>query len=145
MKSETKEEVPLTTIERNPLFLVSVVGLTALLGYSTYALFQAMNPWGFILMIPTAVFAFQTLWWLLNPFAHIYLDKIEIKQSLFHNKLRYFVDLKKVNGSKKHQLFITYNDDEVEALNIFGIKPSHVEILKTEMEKFVSESIKVRP
>lgn len=145
MKSEKKEEVPLLNIERSPLFLLGAVGVTAVLGVITYSLFKAINPWGFIVMIPSAVIAFQTLWWLLNPFASIYDDKVEIRQSLLHHKLRYFVDLKQINGVSKNKLVITYNDDEMEALNLFGIKPSHISLLRAEMEKFVSASIQVRP
>lgn len=145
MKSDKKEEVPLVNIERNPLFLLASVLLTGIIVFYAYSLLKAVNPWGFMVMIPAAVLAFQSLWWLLNPFAEIYPDRIEIKQSLFHDKIRYFVDLKEINGTKKQVLYITYNDEESEALNLFGIKSSHITLLKSEMEKYVSESISVRP
>lgn len=145
MKSEKKAEAPLLNIERNPLFLFVAALVTGIIVYYAYTLLKAVNPWGFMVMVPAAVLAFQTLWWLLNPFAEIYSDRVEIKQSLFHDKVRYFVDLKKIDGLKKQLLYITYNDDETEKLNLFGIKQSHLELIKSEMEKSVSASISVRP
>ncbi|MBL7932972.1 MAG: hypothetical protein JNL60_13775 [Bacteroidia bacterium] len=145
MKSDKKEDLPLVNIERNPLFLLVSSLLTGVIVFYAYSLLKAVNPWGFMVMVPAAVLAFQTLWWLLNPFAEIYHDRIEIKQSLFQDKVRYFVDLKKINSTKKQSLYITYNDDEQEELNLFGIKSSHLPLMKSEMEKFVLESMNARP
>lgn len=92
-------------------------------------------------MIPGVILFFQVLWLIVNPFALVFDDKIEIKQSFFHSKLRYFVDIKRVSESKAGRLYITYNDDEMEALNLFGIKPSHMQLLKSEMQKFVAEGL----
>lgn len=89
---------------------------------------------GFLVMIPASIFSFQALWWLLHPFALVFEDKLEIKQSLLHHKLRYFVDVKRISESKSGKLYITYNDDEMEALNLFGIKPSHVALLRDELK-----------
>lgn len=95
-------------------------------------------------MVPTAILFFQVLWLIMNPFAIVFDDKVEMKQSLFHNKLWYFVDIKKVGENKKGKLYITYNDDEMEAMSLFGIRPSHTKVLKAEMEKMVSEHLKAR-
>jgi hypothetical protein len=145
VKNVKKEEVPRLNIERNPLFLLLAVTISATILFWGYLLLKDVNPLGFIVLIPGSIISFQSLWWLLNPFALIFDDKVEIKQSLLHHKYRYFVDVKKINGSKKSKIYITYNDDEMEALNLFGIKSSHVDLLKSEMEKSVSESIKTRP
>jgi hypothetical protein len=104
-----------------------------------------MNPWGFIVLVPGSIFSFQSLWWLLHPFALVFHDKIEIKQSLLHHKYRFFVDIKKISEGKSGKLYITYNDDEMEELNLFGIKTPHKGLLKTEMEQKVAESLKARP
>jgi hypothetical protein len=145
VKNIQKEEIPLVNIERSPLFLLISVALCSVLIYFGYALLMAVNPWGFIVMIPATIVFFQLLWLFVNPYAIIFDDKIEFKQSFFHNKLRYFVDIKKISESKSGKIYITYNDDEMEALNLFGIKTSHAKLLKTEIEKFVSESLKTRP
>lgn len=140
-----KEEKPLQHIERNPILLFVSVLISVAIVFAGFRMLQAMNPWGFMVLVPGAVFSFQSLWWLLHPFALIFEDKVEIKQSLFHHKYRYFVDLKQVSTSKTGRLHIVYNDDEMEGLNLFGIKPAHVSLLQSEMEKAVSESMKARP
>ena len=140
-----KEEKPLQHIERSPLFLSISVLISAIIVFFGYTLLKNVNPWGFIVLIPGSILSFQSLWWLLHPFAIVFEDKIEIKQSLLHHKYRYFVDLKRISESKKGKIYITYNDDEMEGLNLFGIKPSHVSLLKSEMEKSVSENMKARP
>jgi len=97
-----------------------------------------MNPLGFILLMPTCVFSFQSLWFTLNPFALVYDEKILIKYSLFYSKEWYFIDIQKVTVSKKGQFFITYKDGELVQMSVFGIKQSHLEMLKNELEKHIS-------
>jgi len=145
VKNIEKEETPLQYIERNPIFLLISVGISVLIILIGYTMLKNMNPWGFIVLVPGAILSFQSVWWLLHPFALVFEDKIEIKQSLLHHKYRYFVDLKRVSESKKGKIYITYNDDEMEALNLFGIKASHVSLLKSEMERSVIENMKHRP
>lgn len=140
-----KEEKVIKHIERNPLFLSISILISASIVFMGYNMLKNMNPWGFIVLVPGSILSFQSLWWLLHPFALVFEDKIEIKQSLLHHKYRYFVDLKRISESKKGKIYITYNDDEMEGLNLFGIKPSHVSLLKSEMERSVSENIKARP
>jgi hypothetical protein len=140
-----KEEKPLHNIERSPLFLCVSILISALVVFYGCQLLKDVNPLGFIVLIPGSILSFQSLWWLLHPFALVFEDKIEIKQSLLHHKYRYFVDVKKISESKKGKIYITYNDDEMEALNLFGIKSSHIPLLKSEMERSVSESIRLRP
>ena len=81
----------------------------------------------------------------MNPFALVYADKIEIKQSLMRHKYRYFVDLKKISRDNKGKVIITYNDDEVEALNLFGVKTSQVDQFVSEISKSVQANMAVRP
>ena len=144
MRNEAEIEIPLVNIDRNPLFLLISVIISTVILYFGCSLLQNVNGWGFIVLIPGTIISFQTLWLLLNPFALVYSDKIEIKQSFFHHKFRYFVDIKKIIETKNGKIYITYNDDEVEAINLFGIKASHLTLLKTEIEKSVNENIKTR-
>jgi len=97
-----------------------------------------MNPLGFILLMPTSLISFQTLWFFLNPFALVYDDKILIKHSLFQSKEWYYIDILKITLNKKGKLFVTYKDGELVKLNSFGIKPSHLDLLKNEIEKRIS-------
>lgn len=144
MKNNKKEALPRLNIERDPLFLLISVLISALIVFLGYRLLKDVNPLGFFVLIPGSILSFQSLWWLLNPFAQIFDDKLEIKQSLLHHKDRYFVDVKKITETKKGKLFITYNDDDVEELNLFGIKSSHRRFLKTEFDKQLSLSLKQR-
>lgn len=138
MKNSTPFIPPLYNIERNPI-LIAVSGLISLvLIFVNYTLFEQMNPTGFMLLIITSIVSFQTLWFVLNPFALVYEDKILIKYSLFKSKEWYFIDVLKISYNKKNQLFITYKDGEVVKLSTFGIKPSHLSVLKNELEKNIT-------
>ena len=149
MNSKEKEAPPLLNIERNPLILLVSATITAILAYLTYITIfnkqvMEVKPYGFFLFVPTMFISFQTLWYLLNPFALLYEDKLEIKQSLFHNKFRYYVDLKNVSALANGGFRITYNDNETEQLNLFGIRPSHKALLREELNKQVLISIAKR-
>jgi hypothetical protein len=140
VRNKEKQEIALVNIERNPVIMIISVVVTVATAFETYQLFKAMNPWGFAILTPAAVIAFQTLWLILNPFALVFKDKIEIKQSFFHSKDRYFIDIKHIARNKKGKIYITYHDDEIERINLFGIKNSHVELLKAEVEKHIVTS-----
>jgi len=145
VKKQQKEEIPLINIERSPVILILWVLFNAGLVYSTYLLFSIINPWGFILMIPTVIMSFLTLWLLMNPFAVFFEDKLEFRQSFFNNSTLYFIDVKKVIDVKGGKLKIIYNDDDLDAFVLYGIKSSHAELLKKSLENFVSESLQKRP
>lgn len=145
MKNAEEIEIPLMNIDRDPKLLTMSVLISALIVYTGYQFLVKMNGWGFILMIPGTILSFQSIWLLMNPFALIYADKIEIKQSLMRHKYRYFVDLKKISRDNKGKVIITYNDDEVEALNLFGVKTSQIDLFVSEISKSVKASMAVRP
>lgn len=144
MKKPVKEEIPLLNVERSPIFLLFWTIFNGFLVYLNYYFFKNMNPWGFIIMTPTVVMSFLTLWLLLNPFAVFFEDKIEFKQSFFNNSTLYFIDVKKVLEVKNNRVKIIYNDDDLGSFVIYGIKPSHKELLKKQLESSVSESIQKR-
>lgn len=143
MRNEKKEEIPSLLIDRSPVFIIQTIVLCATLIYFTYWLLSDINPWGFMMMVPAAIWSFQTLWWLLTPFALIFDNRIEIKQSLFHEKIRYFVDISEIKQSKNN-LLIKFNDDETEAIHLFGIKASQLPLIQSTISKAVDESIKNR-
>ena len=149
MYKPRKEEIPLVNIERNPLVLLLSALATAGLVYLTFrTLFDKevgeINPLGFFLFAPTLVIIFQTLWYLLNPFAIIFEDKVEIKKSLFHNKFWFYNDLKKVSELKSGSFALYYNDDEIEKMNLMGIRSSHRALFLSELRKQINQSLTKR-
>jgi hypothetical protein len=141
VRNKEKDEIALINIDRNPLVLLASIALSTLLDYFSYTFILDLNPWGFVIMIPATFFSFQTIWLLLTPYAMVFNDKLEIKRTLFSNKMLFFTDVKKVGNFKKGSLFISYNDDEVAKINLFGIKGSQVETLRSELEKHVTITI----
>jgi hypothetical protein len=90
---------------------------------STWRLFRDMNPWGFLLMVPAAFSALHALWTLLNPFAEVYADRVELRRMVLGSRSYFFNDIKKV-GQSDGKTFIVYKDDEMERVSLFGIRPS---------------------
>lgn len=149
MKKTRIEEVPLMSIERNPLFLLISALLAAGLVFLTFQTLFSKEVWQieplyFFLFVPTLVASFQAFWYLLNPFAYVYSNGFEIKRSIFQSKFLHFVDIKKVGELKGKNFNIQYNDDEVEKLNLFEVKTSHRSLLREEVKKRVEESLKTR-
>lgn len=137
MKNSEEYETPKLNIERDPLLLLALTVLSAGLVLWDYLLFSAINPWGFLLMVPAAILSFQVLWLFLHPFALVFDNRFEIKHSLFSNKMHHFVDIKKLSESGG-QLYITYTDDDIEKLNLFGIRKSHLDLLKAEIQSHIA-------
>lgn len=144
MRNKEKDEIALVNIDRNPLVLLTSIALSTVLDYLAYTFILDLNPWGFVIMIPATFLSFQTIWLLLTPYAMVFDNKLEIKRTLFSNKMLFFTDVKKVGNVKKGSLFISYNDDEVDKINLFGIKASQVTTLRSELEKHVTITINKR-
>jgi hypothetical protein len=138
-----KEEIPLHYFERNMLIVMIFVIITAILVYFTCSYFVQVHPLAFIFAVPASIFAFQTLWLFLNPYAVIYEDKFEIKKSMFSNKFWYFIDIKNVSDVSKKGFEITYNDDEKEVISTFGIRHSHKQTFRDAVNKSVCKSLVV--
>jgi hypothetical protein len=150
VNNKREEEIPLLNIERNPLVLLVSGALTVLFMYLTYKAILSkeafeVNPLGFFLFVPTLLVSFQTLWYLLNPYAVIFKDKLEIRKSLFQNKFWHFVDIKKVSELKEGTFMIVYNDDEIEKMNLFGIRSSQRGLLREELNRQILSSLDKRP
>ena len=136
-----EEDIPLHYYERNLLFVGIFVAITSVFSYFAYKYFVLVHPLAFILAVPSGIFAFQTLWLLLNPCGIIYKDKFEIKRSLFSNKFWYFIDIKSVGEVNKKGFDITYNDGEVESVSTFGIRQSHIQEFRDMVNKYVCKSL----
>lgn len=138
MRNEEKIEIPLINIERSTLLIITSFLFSSVILLIGYIVLIDFNPFGFLIMIPGFFMAFQSLWIVLHPFTLIFADRFEIKQSLFRNKIHYFIDIKQVTQNSNGKLYITFNDDEIERLNLFGIKKNHKQLLKSEIEKAIS-------
>lgn len=141
MRNREEEGTPLVNIERHPLVLIIFIAATAGLAWFNFELFKVKNPLGFIMIAPTTILFIQTLWLLLTPFAMIFEDRLDIRQSFFHQKRRYFADLRQAAINKDGKFFVVYHDDEVERINLFGIRNSHVSLLKQELDRSLNSPI----
>jgi hypothetical protein len=137
VKNDQKEELPVLNIERSIPLLLTIAALTVLDLYISYTMLMAKHPFGFIAGIPGLILAFQLLWLSLHPFAVIFEDRFEITQSFIHKKQRYFTDIKEVTVRKGGHFFITFNDDEIEKINLFGMRGSHYQ----KMTKLLTEKV----
>jgi len=144
VRNQEPIETPLVQFERSPFFLGMLFLIMTGFAVPAWLLLKDVNPWGFFLMVPAVFAGFQLLWLSLNPFAMIFENKIEIKQSFIHQKARYFVDIKTVHLNKNGNLLIVYNDEEMEKLSLFGIRKKDTAALKDEMQKSVSASLRTR-
>lgn len=148
MKIKEEIEIPERYFERNPLLLLASVLLAAgLIGIVLYLFIYKdfySHGWALILTPPAVIWGFQTLIFILNPYALLYKDKMEIKKHMFSNKVWYFNDIEKVSEVSNGSFNITYNDGEEERLSLRGIKPSHLNELRNELHKYVYLSLEKR-
>ncbi len=140
MKNEKRDEKRVFNAERSWLFLLGFTLITAAVDFSAYKLLDDFNPAGFFVAIPSLLLSFQLLWLLLEPFAIVYDDRFEITQSFIHRKQIYFTDLQKIKVSKTAYI-ITYKDDDMERLNLFGIRNSDISKLHKVLEEKVQADL----
>ncbi len=125
----------------------SVVLSTGLIGAVLYLFLYKdfyQHGWALVLTPPAIVSGFQTLLFILSPYALVFKDKLELKKHLFSNKIWYFNDIERVSEVSNGSFNIIYNDGEVEKLNLRGIKPSHLKQLRDELHKYVYLSLEKR-
>lgn len=148
MKNKEEIEIAEHYYERSMLVLtVSVATTVLLVGTCMYILmYKEFESHGVALvLVPPALFAlFQTLIFILTPYAFIFKDKMEVKKHMFFDKFWYFNDIKKVSEVSKHSFVITYNDGDEETVNLKGIKPAHLKDLRDELHKQVSLTLEKR-
>ena len=111
--------------------MITAVLLSTALVYLGITLLRIMSPWGFLVMVPAGLLAFQTLWWLLNPFAEVFEDRIEVRQSFLHRKSWYFKDVVKAGMGPDGKTYLVYNDGDIDKVNLFGIRKSHRSLFKS--------------
>ena len=141
MKNENE---PKEYFERNTLFVIVLAAISLFLDWLSVDLLMDVNPWGSATAVPGLVLTLQSLWLIVNPYAVVYEDRFEIKQSLIYNKLFYFLDAKAIDENQKGQLFLKYNDEEMEKLHLFGIKASDKKRFKIKLAERINHSLQKR-
>ena len=141
---KNKEEEPKEYFERN-IFLVVLVAVSGFfLDWLSITLLLDVNPWGTATAIPGLMLTLQGIWLIVNPFAVIYEDRFEIKQSLLYNKEFFYLDTKSINDKKTHSVQIIYNDGDLENLPLLGMRASHKQLFKDKLNEKIVESVKHR-
>ena len=141
---KNKEEETKEYFERNILLVVIVAVSGFFLDWLSVTLLLDVNPWGTATAIPGLMLSFQGIWLIVNPFAIVYKDRFEIKQSLLYNKQFYYLDAKSIDDKKAHSVQIIYNDGDIENLPLLGMRASHKQLFKDRLKEKIGESIKHR-
>lgn len=141
---KNKEEEPKEYFERNILLVITVTASGLLLDWLSIKLLLDVNPWGSATAIPGLILTLQAIWLIVNPYAVVYENRFEIKQSLMYNKEFFYLDAKAIDGKKNHSIQIIYNDGDLESLPLLGIRASHKQLFKDRLNEKISESIKHR-
>lgn len=140
MKKE-KEEKIIEYFERDWLILTIHLVVSAVLCYLCYYFISIVSPIGFIIGVPAVIISFQTVWILLNPYALVYENRIEIKSSIFGGKTWYLIDIKNVSEESNKRFTITYNDDDIEKVAMYGIRSSQSKKFRDCFNHYVCKSL----
>lgn len=141
---KNKEEEPKEYFERSILLVIVATVSGLLLDWLSIKLLLDVNPWGTATAIPGLILTLQAIWLIVNPYAVVYENRFEIKQTLMYNKEFYYLDAKAIDGKKSHSVQIIYNDGDVESLPLLGMRASHKQLFKDRLKEKISESIKHR-
>ena len=139
-KSEETKEY----FERSVLLVIIVAGSGIFLDWLSITWLLDVNPWGTATAIPGLMLTLQGIWLIVNPFAVIYQDRFEIKQSLLYNKEFFYLDAKSIDDKKTHSVQIIYNDGDLENLPLVGMRASHKQLFKDKLNEKIGESVKHR-
>ena len=135
---------PKEYFERNTSVTILILLIGIFFCWISYYLLSNTNPWGTITAIPGIVITMQALWIMMNPYALIYEDRFEIKQSFFYGRDFYFLDAKSVGIQKKNSFDLVYNDGEHVNIPLFGISHADKVKLLYRISEKINESIVTR-
>lgn len=141
---KNKEEEPKEYFERSILLVVTVAISGLLIDWFSIKMLLDVNPWGSATAIPGLVITLQALWLIVNPYAVVYEDRFEIKQSLLYNKEFYYLDAKSINSKSSMSFNLVYNDGDSDKLPLLGMRASHKEKFKARLTEKINESLKNR-
>lgn len=138
MKNTTEEE-PKIYFERNITVVLILIAFAVGLDYLSYYILSQPSPWGIFVAIPGLIFTMQGLWLIVNPYAVVYENRFEIKQSFFYNKQIYYLDAKLIE-LKGNKFILTYNDLDKETLPLLGLRASHKQAMFDLLNKNIATS-----
>ena len=141
---KNKEEEPKEYFERSIFLVVTVAFLGLLLDWVSIKMLLDVNPWGSATAIPGLVITLQALWLIVNPYAVVYENRFEIKQSLLYNKEFYYLDAKFIESSSSSSFNLVYNDGDFDKLPLLGMRASHKEKFRARLVEKINESGKKR-
>jgi len=141
---KNEKEEPKEYFERNIIVVTAMAAISIFLDWLSIHLLANINLWGMAIAVPGLILSLQSLWLVVHPYAVVYEDRFEIKQSLFYNKHFYFLDAKAVKSNGNLSLLMIYNDNEPEKLSLFGIRPSHKEAFRQKLQGKIDFSLKNR-
>jgi hypothetical protein len=141
---KNKDEEPKEYFERNILLVIIVTAVAVGLDWLAIQMLIDVNPWGSAVGIPSLTLTLQALWLIVHPYAVVYDDRFEIKQTLLYNKEFYYLDAKAIDGKSAIYLNLVYNDGDVDRLPLLGMRPSHKQKFKEKLAEKISESVKHR-
>jgi hypothetical protein len=138
---KNKDEEPKEYFERSVLLVATVAVSGVLLDWYSIKMLLDVNPWGSATAIPGLILTLQALTLLVNPYAIVYEDRFEIKQSLVYNREFYFLDFRGFDETSKK---LVYNDGDFEKLPLLGMRASHKKLFKAKLAEKINESLKNR-
>lgn len=141
---KNKDEEPKEYFERNILLVVTITVSGLLIDWYSIKMLLDVNPWGSATAIPGLIITLQALWLIVNPYAVVYEDRFEIKQSLMYNKEFYYLDAKAIDGKRAQSIQLIYNDGDFDKLPLLGMRASHKQKFKNRLAEKINESLKNR-
>jgi len=141
---KNKDEEPKEYFERSILLVISVTAFAILIDWLAIKMLIDVNPWGSAVGIPGLTLTLQALWLIVHPYAVVYNDRFEIKQSLLYNKEFYYLDSKAIEDTSNLSVRLIYNDSDSDKIPLLGMRASHKERFKTTLTEKISESLKNR-
>ncbi len=141
---KNKEEEPKIYFERSIALVITITISSLLIDWFSIKMLLDVNPWGSATAIPGLMLTLQSLWLIVNPYAVVYENRFEIKQSLIYNKEFYYLDARAIDEKKSNSLNLIYNDGDAETLPLLGMRASHKEKFREKLNQKIVESLEKR-
>lgn len=141
---KNKDEEPKEYFERNSVLVIIMTVAALTIDWFSIKMLLDVNPWGTATAIPGLILTLQALWFIVNPYAVVYENRFEIKQSLLYNKEFYYLDAKSIAQKTSNSVQLIYNDDDVEKLPLIGMRDSHKQKFREALNDKIVESLKNR-
>lgn len=141
---KNKDEEPKEYFERNIALVIIITTAALAIDWFSIKMLLDVNPWGTATAIPGLMLTLQALWLIVNPYAVVYENRFEIKQSLLYNKEFYYLDAKSIDQKKTNSVQLVYNDEDKVNLPLLGMRASHKQKFKDALSNKIVESLKNR-